>query len=113
MDASPDGSSRRSSGRSMGPDPSPDLSGSQSVSKCESTPESESDFGSASTDFLTTERVARPATKRFHLSDWRPLVGVLSAVDTVEQRCDGPRRLRDNDDDDDDDDDDDPGLGPD
>jgi len=41
---------------------------------------------------------------------------VLSAVDTVEQRCDGPRRLRDDDDDDDDDDgddDDDPGLGPD
>ena len=72
MDASPDGSPR-SSGRSMGPDPSPRLSGSQSVSKCESTPESESDSGSASTDFLTTERVALPATKRFHPSDCRPL----------------------------------------
>jgi len=73
MDASPDGSPRRSSGRSMAPDPSPDLSGSQSVSKCESTPESESDSGSVSTDFLATERVARPATKRFHPFDWRPL----------------------------------------
>jgi len=32
--------------------------------------------------------------------------GVLSAVDTVVQRRDGPRRLRDHDDDDDDDDND-------
>jgi len=73
MDASPDGSPRRSSGRCMGPDPSAHLSGSQSVYKCESTPESESDSGSASTDFLALERVARSATKRFHPFDWRPL----------------------------------------
>ena len=57
----------------------------------------------ASPTWLFTEQVARPATKRFH-----PPVrlessgGVLSTVDMVVQRRDGPRRLRDHDDADDD-----------
>ena len=41
--------------------------------------------------------IARPATKRFHPS----CGGVLSTVDMVVQRRDGPRRLRDDDDNDD------------
>ena len=49
----------------------------------------------ASPTWSSTEQVARPATKRFHTSDWR----ALNAVDMVVQRRDGPRRLRDHDDD--------------
>ena len=38
--------------------------------------------------------MAAPATKRFHPSSWR------STMDTVVQRCDGPRQLHDDDGDD-------------
>ena len=49
----------------------------------------------------STEQLARPATKRFRL---KSCGGVLSTVDMVVQRRDGPRRLRDHDDDGDGDD---------
>jgi len=56
----------------------------------------------ASPTWSSTEQVARPATKRFHTSDWRPLHGgVLSTVDMVVQRRDGRRWHCEHDDDDD------------
>jgi len=53
----------------------------------------------ASPTWSSTRQVARPATKRFQPSDWRPLE---ATVDMVVQRRDGTDRLRDHDDNDDD-----------
>ena len=50
----------------------------------------------------STEQVARPATKRLH-SPIESSGDVLSTVDMVVQRRNGPRRLREHDDHDDDD----------
>jgi len=58
----------------------------------------------ASPTWSSTEQVVRPATKRFHVR-LETSGDVLSTVDMVVQRRDGPRWLRELDDDNDDDDD--------